>query len=39
MLITARQNFTLADLFHLPYGTELERAGFDVFLKKPNVAR
>jgi glutathione S-transferase len=33
------QSFTLADLFHLPYGSLLAYAGTDVMERKPNVAR
>ena len=35
------QNVTLADLFHLPYGTLVAASGFDIFneTKRPNVAR
>ncbi|KAF9003309.1 glutathione S-transferase [Cyathus striatus] len=32
-------NLTLADLFHLPYGTLLAPAGSDLMQKTPNVAR
>ncbi|KAJ8518674.1 hypothetical protein ONZ45_g4278 [Pleurotus djamor] len=35
----AGDELTMADLFHLPYGTLLNVAGFDVLTKYPNVAR
>ena len=35
----APQEITLADLFHLPYGTMLGVAGSDIMTSKPNVAR
>jgi glutathione S-transferase len=33
------QEVTLADLFHLPYGSMLAVAGSDIMSTKPNVAR
>jgi len=33
------QEITLADLFHLSYGYELEKAGFEWQSSRPNVAR
>jgi len=35
----APQEITLADLFHLPYGTTLGVVGSDLMTSKPNVAR
>jgi len=35
----AGDEITLADLFHLPYGTMLGVAGSDIMTSKPNVAR
>ncbi|KAI5123749.1 hypothetical protein M0805_000341 [Coniferiporia weirii] len=35
----AGDNVTLADLFHLPYGTMITELGVDVLTLKPNVAR
>ncbi|KAJ7633986.1 glutathione S-transferase [Mycena rosella] len=33
------ETFTLADLFHLPYGGRLADGGIDIMTTKPNVAR
>ena len=38
-LIFYFQEVTLADLFHLPYGYELNKAGFEWQSSRPNVAR
>ncbi|TFK99378.1 glutathione S-transferase-like protein [Pterulicium gracile] len=35
----AGEDVTLADLFHIPYGWQLDLAGFDSMSKHPNVAR
>ena len=35
----AGDNITLADLFHLPYGTIVEKLGADPFSVRPNVRR
>ncbi|EIM90669.1 glutathione S-transferase-like protein [Stereum hirsutum FP-91666 SS1] len=35
----AGEQITLADLFHLSYGTMLDQAGLDIMTRKPNVAR
>ncbi|KAJ3554836.1 hypothetical protein NP233_g12342 [Leucocoprinus birnbaumii] len=43
--VLSKQNYlsgdqiTLADLFHLPYGTMLAEAGSDIMSRKPNVSR
>ena len=33
------QEFTLADIFHLSYGSELDKAGLEWQSSRPNVAR
>ena len=38
-LIFYLQEITLADFFHLSYGYELDRAGFEWHSSRPNVAR
>ena len=38
-VLTSLQKLTLADLFHIPYGSMLAKVGYNGLEEKPNVAR